>query len=62
MNFTGMLPKGTPVAQCVPFKRDSWIAQYGTITGEAAARLHETATAVSRERSVYRRQFRTPKR
>jgi len=62
MSFTGTLPKGTPVAQCLPFKRDRWIAQFGTITGEAAARLHETATAVSRARGVYRRQFRAPKR
>jgi hypothetical protein len=23
-NFTGIIPKGTPIAQVIPFKRDSW--------------------------------------
>jgi hypothetical protein len=61
-DFNGVLPKGTPVAQCLPLKRDSWTARFGTIAGEAARRLHETATAVSREPGTYRRQFRAPKR
>jgi hypothetical protein len=43
-------------------KRDSWTARFETIAEEAARRLHETATAVSREPGTYRRQFRAPKR
>lgn len=61
-NFNGVLPKGTPVAQCVPIKRETFEPVFEQITGEAAKRLHDTASAVSREQGVYRRQFRAPKR
>lgn len=27
--FQGLIPKGTPIAQVIPFKRDSWNAQIG---------------------------------
>lgn len=27
-NFEGMIPKGTPIFQILPFKRDSWIISY----------------------------------
>ena len=26
--FSGVLPKGTPVAQCIPIKREKWMAQF----------------------------------
>jgi hypothetical protein len=29
-NFEGLIPKGTPIAQVIPFKRDSWNMQIGT--------------------------------
>jgi len=61
-DFSGVLPKGTPVAQCLPLKRENWAAQFGTITGEASQRLHETAGLVAREPGTYRRHFRAPKR
>jgi hypothetical protein len=61
-HFSGTLPKGTPVAQCLPLKRDRWTARFETITGETAARLHEVAGAISREPGTYRWQFRAPKR
>jgi hypothetical protein len=60
--FTGVLPRGTPVAQCLPIKRDHFEARFETITGEAATRLREVAGAVAREAGVYRRQFRAVKR
>jgi hypothetical protein len=60
--FNGVLPKGTPVAQCLPFKRDAWRAQFDPIEGEAASRLHETMRVVARERGVYRHRFRAAKR
>lgn len=28
--FEGLIPKGTPIAQVIPFKRDSWTVQFGT--------------------------------
>jgi hypothetical protein len=61
-DFNGVLPKGTPVAQCVPVKRAHWSAEFGAITGEAAVRLREVSGAVAREPGVYRRRFRAAKR
>ena len=60
--FHGVLPKGTPVAQCVPVKRDSWTARFGVIEGDAVGRLQELSRAVLEETGVYRRRFRAPKR
>jgi hypothetical protein len=62
LSFRGVLPKGTPIAQCIPVKREMWSARFGTITGDAVVRLQVTAAAVTSERGVYRRQFRAPKR
>ena len=31
-NFAGVLPKGTPVAQCIPVKRESWVARIDTLS------------------------------
>lgn len=28
-NFEGMIPKGTPIAQVIPFKRESWKIKFG---------------------------------
>lgn len=28
-NFEGLIPKGTPIAQVIPFKRDSWTMELG---------------------------------
>jgi len=62
LSFNGVLPKGTPVAQCMPLKRDTWAAQFETIDAAAAARLQELSVAVTQEQGIYRRQFRAPKR
>jgi hypothetical protein len=62
ISFAGVLPKGTPVAQCVPVKRDSWTAQFGVIEGDAVARMQELSRAVLQETGVYRKRFRAPKR
>jgi hypothetical protein len=61
-DFNGVLAKGTPVAQCIPVRRETWKAKFETITGDAARRLHDVASSVSREQSVYRRKFRATKR
>jgi len=60
--FSGVLPKGTPVAQCLPVKREVWNADFDELTAEGFARLIETQDATSHETGVYRRQFRAPKR
>ena len=61
-NFNGVLRKGTPVAQCIPIKRETWSARFETLSADAAARLVKTRDALDREKDVYRRQFRAPKR
>jgi hypothetical protein len=62
VNFNGVLPKGTPVAQCIPVKREGWRAAVGPMSDEAAHRLSQTADTVASDQGVYRRQFRAPKR
>jgi hypothetical protein len=59
--FTGLIPRGTPIAQVVPIKRDSWEARFDTIVGEAADRMHETQLKIATEQGVYRREFRASK-
>ena len=58
LNFSGVLPKGTPVAQCLPVKRESWVTRTATFTKEETQRAHDLMTAIYRETGVYRRQFR----
>jgi hypothetical protein len=29
--FEGLIPKGTPIAQVIPFKRDSWSMEFGNM-------------------------------
>ena len=60
--FQGVLPKGTPVAQCLPVKRDRWTALFGTIAGDELSHLQETTAAKPNDPGIYRRQFRAPKR
>jgi len=60
--FNGVLPKGTPVAQCLPVKREAWAARFKTLSSDDNARLIGTRDAIAHEADVYRRQFRAPKR
>ena len=60
--FNGVLPKGTPVAQCLPVKRESWAGRCDVLSEEATERLLETRTELLRETGIYRRQYRAPKR
>jgi hypothetical protein len=61
-DFNGVLPKGTPIVQCLPVKRESWVARFEALSAESIARIVETRDAMARETDVYRRQFRAPKR
>lgn len=62
MSFSGVLPKGTPIVQCIPVKRGSWKARVEGLTDDGTARVRELAHAVSNEAGVYRRDFRASKR
>ena len=56
--FSGVLPKGTPVAQCYAVKREAWVLQTAALTPDETRRVHDLSNAIFRETGVYRRQFR----
>ena len=58
-NFSGVLPRGTPVAQCVPVKRETWAVRTTTFTSEETRRAHDLVNAIYAETGVYRRLYRT---
>jgi hypothetical protein len=58
-NFSGVLPKGTPIAQCLPIKRENWTAHATPFTAEETQRAHHLTTTLTREPGYYRRQFRS---
>ena len=60
-DFNGVLPKGTPVVQCLPVKRESWSGQFEALSAEETTRLLDMKKAIGREAGIYRRQFRVPK-
>ena len=62
LEFNGVLPKGTPVAQCLPIRRETIVEQFDVLSEAAAQRLRATAGAISSETGIYRREFRAPKR
>jgi hypothetical protein len=62
IDFSGVLLKGTPVAQCLPVKRESWVARFERLTEDDSKRVAATRDAMGRERGFYRQQFRAPKR
>jgi hypothetical protein len=57
-NFKGVLPKGTPVAQCFPIRREPWVADVTTLGEAEMQRARELQGAMVREKGVYRRRFR----
>ena len=61
-NFNGVLPKGTPVVQCLPVKREAWALQFETLTDADKQHVYDTGLNVSGSTGVYRQQFRAPKR
>jgi hypothetical protein len=61
-DFNGVLPKGTPVAQCIPVKREPWRAAFEEMSVDDVRRMTETQETTGREHGVYRQQFRATKR
>ena len=58
VDFRGVLPKGTPIAQCLPVKRESWTGHSAPFTQQEALRVRDLATDIGREQGIYRRNFR----
>lgn len=59
VNFNGVLPKGTPIAQCIPVKREDWSARTMAFTAEETQKLHDLTNGIDQQPGLYRRQFRT---
>ena len=56
LDFNGVLPKGTPVAQCIPVKRESWAARFETLSHEQARACASCRGAMrTDEQGIYRR-------
>jgi hypothetical protein len=62
VNFTGVLPKGTPIAHCIPVKRESWTLQIEALSNQQARRIRELTRAIEKQTGIYRREFRANKR
>jgi hypothetical protein len=62
LNFNGVLPKGTPVAQCIAIKREKWLEQFDVLSDQSIQQLIETRRTMGLKTGVYRRGFRAPKR
>jgi hypothetical protein len=58
LDFQGVLAKGTPIAQCIPIKREAWVSRTQCFTDEEAVRARDLTAEIMREKGVYRRRFR----
>jgi len=57
-DFSGVLPRGTPVAQVIPVPRDAPTLEIGQMSPDQIARNRATQEALSSDRGVYRKRFR----
>ena len=57
-DFDGVLPKGTPVAQCMVLRRESLELQFEAFSEAQADRYEALVAQVLAEPGVYRKQFR----
>ena len=58
-DFSGVLPRGTPVAQCYPVPLERLEMEVATIEGAAEARFLEAGSAVRDGAGAYRRHHRS---
>lgn len=58
--FEGMIPKGTPIAQVIPFKRESWTMQFGS-KKDVREQFEITRKLSSKFFDKYKTMFRTSK-
>ncbi|HEX5263491.1 MAG TPA: hypothetical protein VFW13_08190 [Phenylobacterium sp.] len=57
-SFSGVLPRGTPIAQCIPVKREGWSVRVASFTEADTQRTHDLLRTIRRETGVYRKQYR----
>ncbi len=53
--FSGVLARGTPIAQCIPVRRENWVAQTLPLNEDEAQRTRDLLATIQREKGVYRR-------
>jgi hypothetical protein len=56
--YQGVLARGSPVAQCIPVRREALELAFEPLEGEVAARFAAVKDALAAEPGVYRKQFR----
>jgi hypothetical protein len=56
--FSGVLPAGTPVAQVIPVKRETWTVETAAFTPDDTARTRALLSEIAADRGVYRKKFR----
>lgn len=60
-SFEGTLARGTPIAQCIPIRREALELAFEPLAGEAAERFAALKDALADEPGVYRKRFRAAK-
>ena len=60
-DFQGVLEKGTPVAQCVPVKREKLALQFDELVGESANRFVELRSEAKLDPHIYKNRYRVKK-
>ena len=58
-NFSGVLPRGHADRQCIPgVKRERWGLRVASFTEADTQRAHDLLRTITREKGVYRKQYR----
>ena len=60
-SFSGILKKGTPIAQCVPIKRDNLRLECKSMTPLQVEEYKKTKEEINKEPGVYRKKYRAKK-
>jgi hypothetical protein len=59
--FEGTLARGTPVAQCIPVRRETLELDCGALDDEAGQAFLEVTQALGAEPGTYRKRYRAPR-
>ncbi|MFC3613624.1 hypothetical protein ACFORG_07610 [Lutimaribacter marinistellae] len=60
-SFSGILPRGTPVAQCIPVRRESFDYRFEVMTQDETDAFRDTRDSMDGTAGVYRRDMRVRK-
>lgn len=60
-DFVGVIPRGTPIAQCLPIKREALTLDFATMNAAEVAAYDEVGDTLIKERGVYNKRFRAPR-